>query len=201
MITEEEARLFYKNKAIKALYLLSYILLGIFSVGYLIFSGIAFIVENGSSPSHAFVWLTITAVVFGISLILTIITLCMAFIDEGDGFSPKRIRAVNHLKFWVRLVNTIGAAFLLLSATVGEAGKSQGNIAWNNFLITASIVLLCVEGIMTLYSLWRLAWTKENPERYGGSFVPAIREEKPVKKQKNEVVPTSESKKNPPSKR
>lgn len=196
MVSEEEARLFYKNKAIQTLYLFSYILLGIFSGGYLLLNGVAFVVENGSAPSHAFGWLWTSASFFGLALILTIITLCLAFIDEGDGFSLRRLHAVNHLKLWVRLVLTLGAVFLLLASTIGEAGKSQGNIAWGNFLFSAAIVLLCVEGLMTLYSLWHLAWTKENPERYGSSFLPVTKSETT---RKDEVTVTS--KKNPPSKR
>ena len=74
---EKEARLFYKNKITKTFYLLSYIFLGLFGLLLLALSGIGIIVENGSA-SVPYLYVTLG---FGIvSLIVSIVVLCLAFI-------------------------------------------------------------------------------------------------------------------------
>lgn len=181
---ENEARLFYKNKLTKTFYLLSYIFLGLFGFLFLVLSGIGLIVENGSS-SVAYLYVTLG---FGaISLIVSIIVLCIAFIHTDDGFSYVRVNTVFGMKLFLRIWNMIGSLVLLLGSFLGNIGFDVGNDPWGNFLKTSAIILLVIEGTMSLYSLWKLAWRKENPERYAPGLVknetPSKEEEKPSKKE------------------
>ncbi|HBN00768.1 MAG TPA: hypothetical protein DD384_06095 [Firmicutes bacterium] len=185
---ENEARLFYKNKITKAFYLLSYIFLGIFGFLFIILSGIGLIVENGS-PSVPYLYVTLGF--GGLSLIVAIVVLCFAFIHNDDGFSYLRLNVVSGMKLFLRLFNTLGSFVMLMGSFLGKIGFDVGNEPWGNFLKVSAIVLLVIEGTMSLYSLWKFAWRKENPERYAPGLIksalPSKREtERPKKKEKKE---------------
>lgn len=184
---EKEARLFYKNKITKTFYLLSYIFLGLFGLLLLALSGIGIIVENGSA-SVPYLYVTLG---FGIvSLIVSIVVLCLAFIRNEDGFSYLRVNVVFALKLFLRVFNMIASLVLLLASFLGEVGFDVGNEPWGNFLKCFAIVLLVLEGTMSLYSLWKLAWRKENPERYAPGLIkntlPSKEEKEPSKKKAKE---------------
>lgn len=184
---EKEARLFYKNKITKTFYLLSYIFLGLFGLLLLALSGIGIIVENGSA-SVPYLYVTLG---FGVvSLIVSIVVLCLAFIHNEDGFSYLRVNVVFALKLFLRVFNMIASLVLLLASFLGEVGFDVGNEPWGNFLKCFAIVLLVLEGTMSLYSLWKLAWRKENPERYAPGLIkntlPSKEEKEPSKKKAKE---------------
>lgn len=184
---EKEARLFYKNKITKTFYLLSYIFLGLFGLLLLALSGIGIIVENGSA-SVPYLYVTLG---FGIvSLIVSIVVLCLAFIRNEDGFSYLRVNVAFALKLFLRVFNMIASLVLLLASFLGEVGFDVGNEPWGNFLKCFAIVLLVLEGTMSLYSLWKLAWRKENPERYAPGLIkntlPSKEEKEPSKKKAKE---------------
>lgn len=181
---EKEARLFYKNKITKTFYLLSYIFLGLFGLLLLALSGIGIIVENGSA-SVPYLYVTLG---FGVvSLIVSIVVLCLAFIRNEDGFSYLRVNVVFALKLFLRVFNMIASLVLLLASFLGKVGFDVGNEPWGNFLKCFAIVLLVLEGTMSLYSLWKLAWRKENPERYAPGLIKNTipsKEEKEASKKK-----------------
>ena len=184
---EKEARLFYKNKITKTFYLLSYIFLGLFGLLLLALSGIGIIVENGSA-SVPYLYVTLG---FGVvSLIVSIVVLCLAFIRNEDGFSYLRVNVVFALKLFLRVFNMIASLVLLLASFLGKVGFDVGNEPCGNFLKCFAIVLLVLEGTMSLYSMWKLAWRRENPERYAPGLIkntiPSKEEKEPSKKKAKE---------------
>lgn len=195
---ENEARLFYKNKFTKIFYLLSYIFLGIFGFLFLTLSGIGLIVENGSS-SVAYLYVTLGFGAF--SLIVSIIVFCIAFIHNEDGFSYLRVNVVSGMKLFLRVFNMLGSLVLLLGSFLGKIGFDVGNEPWGNFLKVFAIVLLVIEGTMSLYSVWKLAWRKENPERYAPGLIKNVTpsKEEPSKKEKKQKA-KEEKKQSLPSK-
>ena len=173
MVTEEEARLFYKNKIIKKLFLLSYVFLGVFGLLFSVVSGIGLIVENGSKPSSIFLYITLGFGLF--SLIISIILLCLTFINDGDGMSLTKANAVFVIKLILRIINLLGSSILLIGSFVSNIGFDVGNDSWGYFLRVLSIIFIALEGVMCLYNIWNLAWRKENPERYSpGVYIKKI---------------------------
>ncbi len=172
---ENEARLFYKNKITKILYLLSYIFLGLFGILFSLVSGIGLIVENGAGAStYLYVCLG-----FGFaSLLVSIIVLCMAFIKSEEGFSIFRMNALFGVKTGLRILNMISALLLLIGTFAVSIGFDVGNDGWGNFVRVFAIALLVIEATMSLYSIWKLAWRKENPERYAPGLIVEKSEEK-----------------------
>lgn len=198
---ENEARLFYKNKITKTFYLISYIFLGLFGLLLLALSGIGIIVENGSK-SVPYLYVTLG---FGvISLIVSIVVLCIAFIHNEDGFSYLRVNVVFGLKLFLRLFNMIGSFVLLLGSFLGKIGFDVENEPWGNFLKCFAIVLLVLEGTMSLYSMWKLAWRRENPERYAPGLIkntiPSKVETESSKKKEKKAKEEEKKEKSLPSK-
>ncbi len=194
---ENEARLFYKNKITKTLYLLSYIFLGLFGLLYSLVAGIGLIVENGAGAStYLYVCLGFG---FG-SLLISIIVLCVAFIKPNEGFTITRVNAVFGVKTGLRILNMIAALLLLIGTFAVQIGFDVGNDGWGNFVRVFAIALLVIEATMSLYSIWKLAWRKENPERYAPGLVVEKIEEKAspyvaTKKQKQVKAPKEKKEK------
>lgn len=166
---ENEARLFYKNKITKTIYLLSYVFLGLFGIVYSLVSGIGLIVENGKNPSSIYLYV---ALGFGIvSLLLTIITICLAYFHSEEGIKVKRFNHILVLKTVLRGINILGSLILLFGSFFGSVGYDVENNSWGNFIRFFAIFLLIIEGTAFLFSLWKILWRKENPERYAPGIV------------------------------
>ncbi len=203
---ENEARLFYKNKIVKVIYTTSYVFLAFFGVIFSLVSGIGLIVENGKNPSSIYLYV---ALGFGIvSLLMAIITICLAFFHSEEGVDVKRFNCILTIKIILRGINLIAALILLIGSFFGSIGFDVSNDGWGNFIRVFAIFFIIVEATSFLYSLWKIAWRKENPERYAPGVVSKEKEKakytaekvekedkKPVNTKKNKHIKKLESKK------
>ncbi len=170
---EKEVRLFFKDKIAKRFYLVSYIFLGLFGIIFTLVSGIGLIVENGNASS---IYLYI-CLGFGIvSLVMAIITICLALFHNKEGLSTNKFNLIMWLKMFLRVINFIGALILLIGSFAGSIGFDVQNEHWGNFIRIFAIFLMIIEATMALYSAWKIAWRKENPERYAPGLVVKKRE-------------------------
>ena len=171
---ENEARIFYKNKITKTIYLISYVFLCLFGVVFSLVSGIGLIVENGKSPSSVYLYICLG---FGLaSLLMAIIAICLASFHREEGLNISRFNFILVLKIILRGLNLIGSLILLLGSFFGPIGLDANNEGWGNFIRIFAIFLLIVEGTAFLYSLWKIAWRKENPDRYAPGVISKGRE-------------------------
>ncbi len=165
---EKEARLFFKNRITKTFYLISYIFLGLFGVVFTLVSGIGLIVENGAKSS---IYLYIS-LGFGIaSLLVSIITLCLALIHREEGLKTTRFNLIMGFKLTLRIINFLGSLILLIGSFAGSIGFDVSNNGWGDFVRIFAIFLMIIEATMALYTVWKIAWRKENPERYAPGLV------------------------------
>lgn len=58
--------------------------------------------------------------------------------------------------------------------------------SWTNFLQVYAVVGVVVSGLATMYAIWKLAWMKENPERYQAVYTSLHGRRDVTKKEKNE---------------
>jgi hypothetical protein len=187
-----------KSQAQKKLYLYSYIFMVIIAFLDVLLAGIGMIVDLEKGLNYVYYYLAIGFGVFGLLLIAWLSALY--FVNGDEAPTPGRIKAVGVIKLLIRSANALSGVFFLVASFVYQSSQSTG---WNGFLRGYSIVILVVEGIMILYSLWKNAWIKENPDRYvtpvypvvpGEGAVSAVRpqEEAPQQKTQPQAIPQQE---------
>jgi hypothetical protein len=156
---ERQARLFYKNRFVRALNLYSLIGLGVIAAADLLLAGIGLIID---SPAQDLTWLYV-ALGASLAVIIALALLAGLIFAGGAPYSRGRLTAIDATKLVIRLLSVLAGAGFFVAALNGSGGA---NLSWNSFLRTYAIVIMAAEGLMALYSIWRLAWMKANPERY-----------------------------------
>ncbi|MCI1244342.1 MAG: hypothetical protein LKG11_00045 [Bacilli bacterium] len=141
--------------------LYSYVCQIVFVFLDLLVAGVSLIVAHGAGVNLVYLWVGFGGAVF--SLILIAVLSALYFVgDEEERNSLGRIKASLSVRMGLRIVGLlIMAAFLLHLGLV-----SQGDSNWGGFLYVYSVLGLIVSGLALIYSIWKAAWIKENPERY-----------------------------------
>jgi hypothetical protein len=83
--------------------------------------------------------------------------------------SAKRIKAAMGLRLAFRITMLLLSGTGLLGEYVG--GGVAGRKGYDDFLLVFFYLLLVVEGLLFLYTLWKMAWIKENPERFSYGYI------------------------------
>jgi hypothetical protein len=166
-----------KSQAQKRLYLYSYIFMVAIALLNVLLAGVGMIVDLEKGLNYIYYYLAIGFGVFGLLLIAWLSALY--FVDGDQAPTPGRIKAVGIIKVLIRSSNTLASVFFLVASFVYAESESKG---WNGFLRGFSIVIMVLEGVMLLYSLWKNAWIKENPERYVTPVYPMVPGEGAVSK-------------------
>jgi hypothetical protein len=150
----------------KRLYLYSYIALIVLAFLAILFAAISLVVDaqlsSNQQPSMACSYVALSF--SGLGLIFIAILSALYFVDPSESATPSRIKAVSFFRVAIRFCNLASGLTMMVSSFVGLAGGSEKG--WNSFIKGWGIALLVIEGLMFLYELWKLAWIKENPERY-----------------------------------
>lgn len=171
MISEAEARFFYKNKIVKGLNIASMIGMVLLSFLSLILIAISFIVEHGLSSIG---WLYGALAFSVVGILLSAVLLSLVLINQDEGYSKARVRAIDIVKMILRIANLGCSVILLLGAYIGKLGSDAGNEPWAECIRIYAIIGLSIEAIMLLYGVWTMAWVKENPERFGSYSIAPI---------------------------
>jgi hypothetical protein len=166
-----------KSQAQKKLYLYSYIFMVAIALLNVLLSGVGMIVDLEKGLNYVYYYLAIGFGVFGLLLIAWLSALY--FVNGDEAPSAGRIKAVGIIKLLIRSSNALASVFFLVASFVYASAESKG---WNGFLRGFSIVILIIEGVMLVYSLWKNAWIKENPERYVTPVYPMVPGEGAVSK-------------------
>jgi MFS family permease len=166
-----------KSQVQKKLYLYSYIFMVAIAFLNVLLAGVGMIVDLEKGLNYIYYYLAIGFGVFGLLLIAWLSALY--FVNGDEAPSAGRVKAVGIIKLLIRCANTLASVFFLVASFVYESAESKG---WNGFLRGFSIVILVLEGVMILYTLWKNAWIKENPDRYVTPVYPMVPGEGAVSK-------------------
>jgi hypothetical protein len=145
------------------LYLYSYIALIVLAFVDVLFPAISLIVDSTGSDRGASMAASYVALAFAIVALVMLAILSALYFVQPDEVSPKRIAAVGILRILLRFVGLACGIALLTSSYLGLGG---GNAGWTYFVRGWGIAFSIIEGIMSLFELWKNAWIKENPEKY-----------------------------------
>lgn len=150
-------------------YLYSYIFMIIIALANILLSGVGMIVDLEKGLDYVWYYL---AIGFGLASLLFIVWLSTLYFVGGDEKpSAGRIKAVGIMKILVRAANLLTGTWFLTLSFVYQSAQSKG---WNGFLRGYGIVIMILEGVMVIYSLWKNAWIRENPERYMTPVYPVV---------------------------
>jgi hypothetical protein len=86
--------------------------------------------------------------------------------DDEEKVTKRRIHFTYGLRVAFRFSNLILGVSLILGEYVGGGVNGTSSSSWDGFIKIATILILVAEGVILLYSLWKAAWMRENPERY-----------------------------------
>lgn len=166
-MNENEARLVYKNKITKNINLAAFIALCVLVFLSLIMSAFLLITEGEKEAAPKVMsYIFFGFCIFGIVLVSTLIGLM--FIHSKEGLTILRFKAIDIVKMMIR--GTMILAYIILAIGVFFLDVMSINSGFNGFLRVISIFLIVLEIILFVYGLWKMAWTKENPERVYGKF-------------------------------
>lgn len=189
---EREAHLVYKNKFVHSLYLYSFIFLAVIAAMMVLIIGVSLILY--SNEQRDLLWLYVSGGFALAGVIVTAILSAFLFVDTDGGYTLRRMKATNVVKAILRCLNALTAGWILVAA---YQDATEG--WWNGFMEGFSLVIIALEGIMFFYSLWHIAWMKENPGRYlspapaptTGSAAEEVAKKtsQPVKKENENSVP------------
>jgi hypothetical protein len=179
----------------KRLYLYSYIALIVLSFCAVLFAAISLIVDanvgGNQQPSMICSYVCLGFAV--VSLILLSVLSAFYFVNPEDA-SLARIHGVSLLRVLIRFTLFASGIAMMSSSFLGLGGDN--GLSWRGFARGWGITLLAIEGIMFVFSLWKNAWIKENPERYLTPVYPlAKKKPAPASKPSGNAVVAKEEKK------
>jgi hypothetical protein len=145
------------------LYLYSYIALIVLALADVLFPAISLIVDSTASSRDSSMALSYVALGFSVVALIMLAILSALYFVQPDEVSEKRIHAVGILRILLRFVGLFCGVALLTSSYLGLGGGASG---WTYFVRGWGIALCVIEGVMSLFELWKNAWIKENPEKY-----------------------------------
>lgn len=159
-ISEEQARLFYKNKFVKNFYLYSYVALVVLAFSSVLVAAASLITESGASRNLVAPTLCLALSIADI-IVLGVLSALM-FVRDDNGYSIPRFRHIDVCKaVYGAFYAVTGGAFLAMSL-LGAGGET----GWKNFFLGFGVFSIAFGLIYFFYELWRIAWVKENPGRY-----------------------------------
>ena len=166
-MNENEARLVYKNKITKKINLALFIALCVLVYLTTLLSAFLLIAEGEKDLAPRVVsWLFFGFSVLGI--IFTAVLIGLMFVHSKNGLTITRFKAIDIVKQMVRGTMIIGHLALCIGAFF--LGSVSVNSGFNGFLRFYTIFIIVLEIIFFVYGIWKMAWTKENPERVYGKF-------------------------------
>jgi len=153
-------RFYFRNKVIKSLYFYSFIGLALIVLANLLFSAIGLVLDLGVRDAT---WLLIALAISGLSLVGVSVLAGLTFSGGANGMTLKRVRASEILRIVLRFLNGVAGTALFLTAFLRD-GEIQDS--WIPLLRGYGLTILALEVLLALFSLWRIAWVRANPERY-----------------------------------
>jgi len=153
-------RFYFRNKVIKSLYFYSFIGLVLIVLANLLFSAIGLVIDLGLRDAT---WLLVALVISGLSLVGVSALAGLTFSGGANGMTLKRVRATEILRIVLRFLNAASGTALFLTAFLRD-GEVQDS--WIPLLQGYGVTILALQVLMALFSLWRIAWVRANPERY-----------------------------------
>jgi hypothetical protein len=153
-------RFYFRNKVVQSLYFYSFIGLTLIVLTNLLFASIGLVFDFGVRDAT---WLLVALVISGLSLIGVSILAALTFAGGAEGMTLKRVKATEILRLVLRFLNLSSGAALLVTALLRD-GEVDTN--WDPLLQGYGLAILVIEVFMVLFSVWRIAWVKANPERY-----------------------------------
>jgi cytochrome bd-type quinol oxidase subunit 2 len=152
----------------------------------LLVGGVSLIVAHDADQALGFLWAAFGCSIF--SLILVAILSALYFVgDDEERNSLSRIRASLWIRMSLRILGVITMCMFFIH--LGVIVKTATN--WTNFLNVYAVVGVVISGLATMYAIWKLAWMKENPERYQAVYASLHSRRDVTKKEKNEKDFTS----------
>lgn len=101
--------------------------------------------------------------------------------DEEERSTPRRIKGTLTLRIIFRIFAIVSNSVVIVGLFTNGALDNEG---WGAFMKVYSILMDVVFFLLFLYSIWKKAWIKENPERF--SYASSIGVNHPVKKREEE---------------
>ena len=152
---EENALLVLKNGALRAIYLMAYIGMMLFSLMLVLLAGAGFLIGGGIPALYG--------VIMGIALlclVLSGIITGLYFADNANGFTATRLKVIDGIKTLVRVFFIVAGITLVITGFMFREAKISG------LQIGIGLTLTALELVFLLYGLWKIAWARENPGRY-----------------------------------
>jgi hypothetical protein len=101
--------------------------------------------------------------------------------DDEERNTARRIKATLSWRIVYRCFSLVQYIVIICAMFINGTTSNAG---WDNFLKVYSIMLASIFTIVLLYSLWKKAWIKENPERF--SYAAGISSPHSLKKKEEE---------------
>ena len=141
--------------------LYSYVCQLVFVFLDLLMCGVSLILAHEDGLNLVYLWISLGGAV--VSLVLLAVLSALYFAGTPEERNTRgRIRACLVIRMSLRIIGlVIMTGFLLHLGLV-----SPNETGWSHFLYIYSILGLIVSGLSTIYAIWKLAWMKQNPERY-----------------------------------
>lgn len=145
--------------------LYSYVCQLVFVFLDLLMCGVSLILAHEDGLNLVYLWISLGGAV--VSLVLLAVLSALYFAGTPEERNTRgRIRACLVIRMSLRIIGlVIMTGFLLHLGLV-----SPNETGWSHFLYIYSILGLIVSGLSTIYAIWKLAWMKENPDRYDASI-------------------------------
>jgi cytochrome bd-type quinol oxidase subunit 2 len=127
----------------------------------LLIGGVSLITAHDDGLNLTVLWIAFGSSVVSLIFIAVLSALYFAGDDEERN-SYSRMKATLSIRMTLRGLGLLTMILFLIH--LGFFQKTA--TSWSNFLYVYAILGLIVSGLSLIYAIWKLAWMKQNPERY-----------------------------------
>jgi hypothetical protein len=145
-------------------------------------TAVSLIIASGNPSAPAMIYFYVAGgFAIGTLLVYGILSALYFVGDDEERNTAKRIKATLSWRIVYRIFSLVEYIVIICAMFING---STANLGWDNFLKVYSIMLAAIFALVLLYSLWKKAWIKENPERF--SYAAGISSPHSLKKKEEE---------------
>lgn len=152
-------------------------------------TAVSLIIASGNPSSPSLIYFYVAgSFAIGTILVYGILSALYFVGDDEERSTAKRIKATLSWRIVFRSFSLVEYIVIICAMFING---STSNAGWDAFLKVYSIMLSAIFAIILLYSLWKKAWIKENPERFSyAAGIPSPHSLKKREEEKQSVHPT-----------